>query len=100
REVYGKTMSIPDPLMWDWHLLLTDLPQAEIEARRRRVEAGELHPKAVKQELARWLVAQFHGEEAARQAEAEFEAVFAGGGVPDEGPEHELAGARGLARPL
>jgi len=100
REVYGKTMSIPDPLMWDWYLLLTDLPQAEIEARRRQVEAGELHPKAVKQELARRLVAQFHGEEAARQAEAEFEAVFAGGGVPDEVPEKELAGAWNLARLL
>jgi tyrosyl-tRNA synthetase len=100
REIYGKTMSIPDPLMWDWYLLLTDLAQAEIAARRQRVEAGELHPKAVKQELARRLVTQFHGEEAARQAEAEFEAVFAGGGVPDEVPEKELAGAWNLARLL
>jgi tyrosyl-tRNA synthetase len=100
REVYGKTLSIPDPLMWDWYLLLTDLAQAEIAARRQRVEAGELHPKAVKQELARRLVTQFHGEEAARQAEAEFEAVFAGGGVPDEVPEKELAGAWTLARLL
>ncbi len=100
REVYGKTMSIPDPLMWDWYLLLTDLPQTEIAARRQRVEAGELHPKAVKQELARRLVAQFHGEAAARQAEAEFEAVFAGGGVPDEVPEKELDGTWPLARLL
>ena len=100
REVYGKTMSIPDPLMWDWYLLLTDLPQGEIAARRQRVEAGELHPKAAKQELARRLVAQFHGGEAARQAEAEFEAVFAGGGVPDEVPEKELDGTWPLARLL
>jgi tyrosyl-tRNA synthetase len=92
REVYGKTMSIPDPLMWDWYLLLTDLPKAEIEARRARVESGELHPKAVKQELARRLVADFHGQEAARQAEEEFEKVFAARGVPDEVPESELEG--------
>lgn len=100
REVYGKTMSIPDSLMWDWYLLLTELPQAEIQSRRARVEAGELHPKAVKQELARRLVAELHGEEAARQAEEEFEKIFAGGGVPDEVPEHELEGSWQLAKLL
>lgn len=100
REVYGKTMSIPDTLMWNWYLLLTDLPEREIQERQARVEAGELHPKAVKQELARRLVAEFHGDEAARQAEAEFEAVFAGGGVPDEVPEKELAGVWQLGKLL
>jgi tyrosyl-tRNA synthetase len=92
KEVYGKTMSITDALMWDWYLLLTDLPEQEIADRRARVAAGTLHPKAVKQELARRLVAEYHREEAARQAEAEFESVFAGGGVPEDVPEKELAG--------
>jgi tyrosyl-tRNA synthetase len=100
REVYGKTMSIPDALMWDWYLLLTELPKAEIESRRARVEAGELHPKGVKQELARRLVSELHGEEAARQAEEEFEKIFSGGGVPDEVPEHELEGSWALPRLL
>jgi len=100
REMYGRTMSIPDPLMWDWLLLLTDLPGAGIHDRRARLEAGTLHPKAVKQELARRLVAQYHGEEAAAQAEAEFENVFAGGGVPDDVPEKELAGTFTLTRLL
>jgi tyrosyl-tRNA synthetase len=100
REIYGKTMSIPDSLMWDWYLLLTDLPQSELADRRARVEAGDLHPKGVKQELARRLVAQFHGEEAAREAEAEFEAVFSGGGVPEDVPERELAGSWTLTKLL
>ena len=100
REIYGRTMSIPDALMWDWLLLLTDLSEAEIRDRRARFEAGTLHPKAVKQELARRLVAQYHGEEAAAQAQAEFENVFAAGGVPDDVPEKELAGAFTLARLL
>jgi tyrosyl-tRNA synthetase len=100
REIYGKTMSIPDSLMWDWYLLLTDLPQSEIADRRTRVEAGDLHPKGVKQELARRLVAQFHGEEAAREAEAEFEAVFSAGGVPEDVPEKELAGSWTLTKLL
>jgi tyrosyl-tRNA synthetase len=86
REIYGKTMSIPDALVWDWLLLLTDTGEAEIAAKRRAVAEGSLHPKAVKQTLARALVAQFHGARAAEQAEAEFERVFAGGGTPDEVP--------------
>ncbi|HSN88384.1 MAG TPA: S4 domain-containing protein, partial [Thermoanaerobaculia bacterium] len=100
KEIYGKTMSIPDALMWNWLLLLTDVPERELAERRARVEAGELHPKKVKQELARTLVAQFHGEEAARQAEAEFENVFAGGGVPEDVPEKELSGAWSLVKLL
>ena len=87
REIYGKTMSIPDALMWDWLLLLTDLPRAEIDAKKRAVENGQLHPMKVKQELARALVTQFHGAVAAEEAAAEFERVFAGGGAPDEVPE-------------
>jgi tyrosyl-tRNA synthetase len=93
REIYGKTMSIPDSLMWDWLLLLTDLAEGEIAARKRGVAAGELHPKAVKQELARTLVAQYHDADAARDAEAEFERVFAQKGVPDEVPEVEVVAA-------
>ncbi|HSM50139.1 MAG TPA: tyrosine--tRNA ligase, partial [Thermoanaerobaculia bacterium] len=97
QEIYGRTMSIPDALMWDWYLLLTDLEETEIARRRREVEAGRLHPKGVKQELARHLVAGYHGEDAAREAEAEFERVFAGGGLPDEVPEIALPGGRPLA---
>jgi tyrosyl-tRNA synthetase len=96
REIYGKTLSIPDTLMWDWLLLLTDLPQAEIARRQKAVGAGELHPKKVKQELARILVAEFHGAAAAAEAEAEFERVFAGGGLPDEIPELVRTGAEEL----
>lgn len=100
KEVYGKTMSIPDSLMWDWYLLLTDLPQSEIAERRSRVETGELHPKAVKQELARRLVTELHGEEAARHAEAEFESVFAAGGVPEDVPEKDFDGSWTLLKLL
>ncbi|MDY7092604.1 MAG: tyrosine--tRNA ligase [Acidobacteriota bacterium] len=87
QEVYGKTMSIPDDLMWDWFLLLTDLPEAEIEARKRGLAEGKHHPKELKQELARHLVATYHGTEAAQSAQAEFDKIFAGGGVPDDVPE-------------
>lgn len=98
REIYGKTMSIPDELMWEWWLLLTDLPESDIEGRKEAVSSGERHPKEVKQELARTLVSELHGPEAAREAEAEFERIFATGGVPDEIPEITLQGPLPLFR--
>jgi tyrosyl-tRNA synthetase len=94
REIYGRTMSIPDALMWDWWLLLTDLPEAEILAEKERVARGEVHPKEVKQRLARSLVAEFNGEPAAERAEAEFQEIFAKGGRPDDVESAILAGPR------
>jgi tyrosyl-tRNA synthetase len=87
REIYGKTMSIPDALMWDWLLLLTDTPADEIARQKADVDKGELHPMKVKKSLARKLVAQFHDDAAASEAEAEFERIFTAKGVPDEVPE-------------
>ncbi len=91
REVYGKAMSIPDELMWDWFLLLTDLSESELAEKRRRCEAGELHPKQLKQQLAHQLVADYHGQQAAEEAQREFDTVFAKGGIPDEMAEFKLS---------
>jgi len=87
REIYGKTMSIPDALMWDWMLLLTDVAAEDISVQKQQIQEGKLHPKKVKQRLARELVTQFHDASAAQDAEVEFERMFAGGGSPDEVPE-------------
>ncbi len=87
REIYGRTMSIPDEIMWDWMLLLTGISEDELAAKRAAVEDGELHPKKVKQELARTLTERFHDADAANDAEREFEHVFTARGVPDDIPE-------------
>jgi tyrosyl-tRNA synthetase len=100
REIYGKTMSIPDSLMWDWMLLLTDWPEGDIAARRDAMATGALHPKQVKQGLARLLVETFHDADAARLAEAEFETVFSRGGLPDDVPELALDGGQPIVRLL
>lgn len=86
-EVFGKAMSIPDTLMWDWWVLLTDVPQPEIASWKAAVAAGERHPKELKVALATRLTAELHGDAAAEAARAEFEKVFSGGGVPDDVPE-------------
>jgi tyrosyl-tRNA synthetase len=82
-EIYGKLMSIPDALMWSYFELLTDLPEAEIAAKRERVESGRLNPRDVKAQLARSVTAEFQGQEAARRAEEDFRRAFSMGGLPD-----------------
>jgi tyrosyl-tRNA synthetase len=82
-EMFGKLMSISDELMWKYYTLLTDLSPDQIEARRRAVERGELHPKRAKSDLAMMIVRDFHGGPEAEQAADEFERRSRGG-LPDE----------------
>ena len=100
QEIFGKTMSIPDVLMWDWMLLISEFSEEEIAVKKAQVESGELHPKAVKQALASELTARYHDAEAAESARAEFEEVFAKGGLPEDIPEVEITGSRALAKVL
>jgi tyrosyl-tRNA synthetase len=98
EEQYGKTLSIPDAAMAVWFsLLAVDAPPQGSS------------PRDAKRWLARAIVARFHGEEAARAAEAQFDRVHIEHGVPDEietltlpaGPAHlpaVLAEGFGLSR--
>jgi tyrosyl-tRNA synthetase len=89
--MFGKLMSISDDLMWPYFELLTDVPLAAIEERRRRVAEGSLHPKRVKAELAKAIVTDFHSAAAADRAEEEFERVFGRrSGVPESAPVVEI----------
>ena len=90
-EMFGKLMSISDDLMWKYWLLLTDRTESEIDEDRRKVAAGALHPMEVKKTLAATMVAEFHGEDDATAARAEFERVFSKGRLPQDIPELEMA---------
>src|SRR4051812_1974636 len=72
-EMFGKVMSISDGLMWKYYPLLTDLPPAEVSALRQQVKAGSVHPKDAKVDLAKSIVADFHGADAAARGASEFE---------------------------
>ena len=76
-EMFGKLMSISDELMWKYYTLLTDLTPADVLDVRGRVSRGELHPKSAKVELAKRIVADFHGVPDADLAADAFERRFA-----------------------
>ncbi len=94
-EMFGKLMSVSDELMWNYYELLTDLTPEEIKKKQREVKAGKAHPMEVKGELARRIVADFHGGPAARAAAEEFERVFRRREAPELVSERRIdAGAR------
>jgi tyrosyl-tRNA synthetase len=89
-DMYGKVMSIPDDLMIDYFDLLTDVPDAELDDLARHIAAQQANPMDLKKRLAREIVEQFHGPEAATEAESHFQRVVQKGEVPREMPEYSL----------
>jgi tyrosyl-tRNA synthetase len=83
-EMFGKLMSISDDLMWSYYELLTDFASPVIVRLREEVRTGVLHPKAAKTQLAHVVVAQFHGEEAARKAADEWDLIYSKRQLPSE----------------
>ena len=90
-EMYGKLMSISDELMWKYWVLLTDLTRSEIEAMRAEVTAGKLHPMETKKKLARTIVADFHGEAAAKSADENWARMFQTGETAEDLEEVSVA---------
>ncbi len=91
REIFGKLMSIADPLMWRYYELCTDVSAETLRSMRELVEDGKLHPMRVKEGLALRIVSEFHGEPSAREALEEFKRVFSGGKPPADVVEHRFA---------
>lgn len=83
-DIYGKAMSISDELMWRYYELLTELTPAEVARLKTEVEAGGRHPRDVKSELAKRIVADFHSQAEADRAEAEFIRRFRQHQAPSE----------------
>ena len=92
NEIFGKVMSVSDELMWKYFELCTDLSMAEIGTMKQDVAAGALHPMKAKTELARRIVADFHGPKAGEDAAAQFAKVFSRQEVPDDIEEKEISG--------
>ena len=91
NEMFGKLMSISDELMWDYYLLLSFRPVAEIDLMKQEVAAGR-NPRDCKVLLAQEIVCRFHSSQAADKALEDFN-HRAKGGVPDDIPEVTLEGA-------
>ncbi len=86
-QQFGQLMSVPDPLILPYLELLTEADPDELRTMRRGLDEGTLHPRDLKALMAARVVAQFHGEEAARAASFEFDTVFRDHQLPADVPE-------------
>jgi tyrosyl-tRNA synthetase len=98
QEMFGKLMSIPDDLMWDYYELATDRSESEIVQLKNDVASGKLHPMDAKMKLAEEIVSTFHGTDAGRKAADHFQRVFRDRKAPAEAPVHKVP--RGPAKKL
>ena len=89
KDIFGKTMKISDELMIKYYELLTDLSVAELEELKKDLQSGRRHPREVKVNLAKQLVARFYSQSEAGKAEEEFNRIFVNKGLPDEIPVFE-----------
>lgn len=87
KDMYGKIMSIPDELIVKYARLLTDAQEEFLEKMEREIDEKIVNPRDYKMWLAREIVKQFHGEQAAREAEEYFVTVFQKKELPEEMPE-------------
>jgi tyrosyl-tRNA synthetase len=97
-EMFGKLMSIPDPLMWTYYELVTDRTPREIAELKEEVQSGELHPMDAKMRLAEEVVCDYHGADAGRKAADHFQRVFRDKQAPREAPVEKVP--RGPAKKL
>lgn len=82
KEIFGKIMSISDPLMYRYYELLTDVPMSQVEAWKREAEEGEINPRDLKAGLAKSIVEDFWGKKEAELAAQEFDRVHKHKEVP------------------
>jgi tyrosyl-tRNA synthetase len=86
QAIYHKLYSLPDSLIESYFQLLTDIPLDEVRDKLAEAASGKLSPNVLKDELARNIVAQYLGAEAAEKAAQEEKRIHAGESLPEEMP--------------
>ena len=100
KEIYGKVMSLPDTLIERYFRLVVDTGEAECAEIATALREPSTNPMVWKKKLAHRIVAQYHGPDAADQAQLEFEKQFSRREVPSELPTVTVAPGVFRARDL
>tara|TARA_B110001454_G_C12723330_1_gene436751 strand:- start:40464 stop:41699 length:1236 start_codon:yes stop_codon:yes gene_type:complete len=97
KDMFGKTMRVSDELMYRYYELLSDISPTQLEQLKKDVKSGNKHPRQVKVDLAKFLVARFHSASDAQNAEDEFNRIFVQKGLPDTIEEKAVKPAKDVA---
>ncbi|MFU8796858.1 MAG: tyrosine--tRNA ligase, partial [Dehalococcoidia bacterium] len=93
KGMYGKVMSIPDHLILDYFDLVTDVPGEEIAEYKEQLRTHSVNPMNLKKRLAHEIVTQFHGRQAADDAQERFARTFQERQIPEGTQTITLGGA-------
>lgn len=87
RNIFGKTLSIPDALIYKYFELTTRASKEELTQIRKGLESGEANPRDVKRRLGFELVKLYYDEDTAAKTIEEFDKIFIKKEIPDDIPE-------------
>jgi len=90
KDIYGKTLSIPDRLIYQYFELATDVPKKELLEIKKSLDNPNTNPRDTKRTLARTFVRMYHSQEAATASEEEFDRIFVEKAIPDDIEEFTL----------
>ena len=90
NEMFGKTLSIPDELIYTYFELATNVSNKELSEIKNQLDGRKVNPRDLKRHLARVLIRMYHNQQAAEEAEKEFDKIFIQKEVPDDIPEIKL----------
>lgn len=90
KDIYGRTLSVPDDLIFIYYELATNVSNEELKNIKAELEDDTKNPRDIKRALARKLVEMYHSKDAAMNAEQEFDKIFIKKGVPDDLPEMKI----------
>ena len=90
ENIFGKIMSIPDDIMWDYFTMLTDLEISEIANFKKNVDKGKTNPFDYKKMLGKLIVSEIYDENSALVAESTFENITINKNLPENMPETNI----------
>ena len=90
ENIFGKIMSIPDEIMWDYFTMLTDLKISEIVDLKNNVDKGKTNPFDYKKMLGKLIVSEIYDENNAEAAESSFENITINKNLPENMPETNI----------
>ena len=89
EDIFGKIMSIPDEVMWDYFLMLTDVPLNEIDEMKKNIDSGE-NPFEYKKQLGQLIVQDIYSKDEASNALEIFQNITINKNIPEDIPIYDL----------
>ena len=84
NDMYGKALSIPDNLIFKYFRYVSNLSLKEINDYELSLKTNKINHRDLKRKLAREIVSIYHNNNAASQAEENFDIVIVNKGIPKD----------------